>query len=83
MPDDPSHRELAAFCLAMAERASGLRDRASLLKIAQKWHDLAEIDERDAARLRAVQLEIGRELRTLQAAGGTTTPDTCAAHATR
>jgi hypothetical protein len=64
MPDDPSHRELAAICLAMAKRASGLRVRASLLKIAQKWHDLAEIDDRDAARLRAVQREIGRELRT-------------------
>jgi hypothetical protein len=38
--------------------------RASLLKIAQKWHDLAEIDDRDAARPHAVQREIGRELRT-------------------
>src|ERR1700692_1725752 len=75
MPDDPSHRglaaesprELAAECLAVAKRSSSLQVRASLLTIAQKWHDLAELDERDArnkaVRLRAVQRRIGRELR--------------------
>jgi len=45
-----------------------LQVRASLLTIAQKWHDLAELDERDARnkalRLRAIQRRIGRELRT-------------------
>jgi transcriptional regulator with XRE-family HTH domain len=60
-------RRLAAECLAVAKQTSDVGVRASLLEIAQKWLDLAELCEHDAwnekLRLRAVQATIGKELR--------------------
>jgi hypothetical protein len=60
-------RRLAAECLASARQTSDLRVRASLLEMAQKWIDLAELCEHDAwnesLRLRALQAAIGQELR--------------------
>jgi hypothetical protein len=60
-------RRLAAECLAVAKQTSDVGVRASLLEIAQKWLDLAELCEHDAwnekLRLRAVQAAIGKELR--------------------
>jgi hypothetical protein len=60
-------RRLAAECLALAKDISDADVRAFLLAMAQKWLDLAEIDERDnwerVLRLRAIQTEIGQALR--------------------
>jgi hypothetical protein len=51
----------------MAKRASDANGRAFLVETAWKWLDLAERDEWDnwekALRLRAIQTQIGRELR--------------------
>jgi hypothetical protein len=60
-------RRLAAECLAVAKQTSDFGVRASLLEMAQKWLDLAELCEHDAwnqaLRLRALQAAIGKELR--------------------
>jgi hypothetical protein len=60
-------RRFAAECLALARQTSDLRVRASLLEIAQKRIDLAELGEHDtsneALRLRALQAAIGEKLR--------------------
>lgn len=37
-----SYRYYAAECLALAERALGETDRASLIQMAAIWHELAE-----------------------------------------
>jgi hypothetical protein len=59
-------RRLAAECLAAAKQTSDARSRASLLEMAQRWLDLAELCEHDAwnqpLRLRALQAAIGKEL---------------------
>jgi hypothetical protein len=51
----------------MAKRASDVNIRACLVEMAWKWLDLAELDESDdwekAWRVRAIQRNIGRELR--------------------
>jgi hypothetical protein len=64
-----ARRQLAAECLAAARQASDVRVRASLVEIAQKWLELAELCEHDAwsqpLRLRALEAAIGRELRSL------------------
>jgi hypothetical protein len=60
-------RLLAAECLELAKRTSDVRVRASLVEMAQRWLDLAELCEHDAwnqaLRLRALQAAIGKELR--------------------
>jgi hypothetical protein len=60
---------MAAECLALARPISDSGVRASLVEMAQKWLDLAELSEHDgwneALRLRALEASIGRELRTL------------------
>jgi hypothetical protein len=60
---------MAAECLAVAKQISDARIRASLVEMAQKWLDLAELCEHDgyneALRLRAVETAIGEELRAL------------------
>jgi hypothetical protein len=60
-------RRLAAECLEVAKRTSDAGVRASLLEMAQRWLDLAELCEHDAwnqkLRLRALQAAIGKELR--------------------
>jgi hypothetical protein len=60
-------RRLAAECLEVAKRTSHAGVRASLLEMAQKWLELAELCEHDAwnqkLRLRALQAAIGKELR--------------------
>ena len=69
-------RQHASECLALAKQASDADVRASLVEMAWKWLDLAELDEWDnwqkALRLRAtqkalrlltIQTKIGRELR--------------------
>jgi hypothetical protein len=60
-------RQRACECLAMAKRASDANSRAFLVETAWKWLDLAERDRWDnwekALRLRAIQTNIGRELR--------------------
>ena len=60
-------RRLVAECLTSARKTSDLQVRASLLEMAQKRLDLAELCEHDAwneaLRLRALQAAIGRELR--------------------
>jgi hypothetical protein len=60
-------RRFAAECLTLARHTSDLQVRASLLEIAQKRVDLAELSEHDpwneALRLRALQAAIGEKLR--------------------
>jgi hypothetical protein len=62
-------RRLAAECLAVAKQTSDSGVRASLVELAQKWLDLAELSEHDgsneALRLRALEAAIGYELRAL------------------
>jgi hypothetical protein len=59
---------LASECLDLARQMSDLRLRASLLEMAQKWLDLAELCEHnawnEALRMRAIQAAIGRELQS-------------------
>jgi hypothetical protein len=59
-------RRLAAKCLAIAKQTCDLRIRASLLEMAQRWLELAELSEHDgwneALRLRALQAATGQEL---------------------
>jgi hypothetical protein len=59
-------RRLAAECLELAKRTSDVRARASLVEMAQRWLELAELCEHDAwnhtLRLRALQAAIGKEL---------------------
>jgi hypothetical protein len=71
MPGDRSreYRRLASGCLALARQNSDLQARASLLIMAQRWLDLAELAEHNAynrslQRL-AVQAAIGEELKAL------------------
>jgi hypothetical protein len=58
---------MAAECLAVAKQTCDLRVRASLLEMAQRWLELAELSEHDgrneALRLRALEAAIGQELR--------------------
>jgi hypothetical protein len=60
-------RRQHACDLAMAKQASDVGIRACLVEMAWKWLDLAELDEWDnwekAWRVRAIQRNIGRELR--------------------
>lgn len=60
-------RQRACECLAMAKQASNANIRALLVEMAWKWLDLAELDEwnnwEKAWRVRAIQTNIGRELR--------------------
>src|SRR5712691_4496858 len=60
-------RRLASDCLTLARQTSDLGVRASLLEMAQKRIDLAELSEHDAwneaLRLRALQAAIGEKLR--------------------
>ena len=67
MPDDPSHqrRELAAERLALAKQIPDPNIRASVLGMAQKWLDLAQLEpcHDDEALFRAIQAKIGHELR--------------------
>ena len=60
-------RRLASECLTLARQTSDLGVRASLLEMAQKRIDLAELSEHDAwneaLRLRALQAAIGEKLR--------------------
>jgi len=62
-------RRMAAECLALARQVSDSGVRASLLEMAQKWLDLAELSDHDgwneALRLRALEAAIGQELRAL------------------
>lgn len=62
-------RRMAAECLAVAKQTSDARIRASMVEMAQKWLDLAELSEHDgwneALRLRALEAAIGQELRAL------------------
>jgi hypothetical protein len=62
-------RRMAAECLAVAKQTSDSGVRASLVEMAQKWLDLAELSEHDgsneALRLRALEAAIGHELRAL------------------
>jgi hypothetical protein len=62
-------RRLASECLALARDTSDLQIRSSLLDMAQKWLDLAELCEHDAwnrsLRRRAIQSAIGKELQFL------------------
>jgi hypothetical protein len=61
-------RRLASECLDLARQTSDLPLRASLLEMAQKWLDLAELCEHNAwnemLRMRAIQAAIGRELQS-------------------
>jgi hypothetical protein len=70
MPQDPSHRrrELAGECLALAKQSSDSKVRASLLAMAQKWHDRAEFGSYQDVWSKtfyhlASQTKIGQELR--------------------
>jgi hypothetical protein len=57
---------LGAEWLAVAQRTSDPKARASLLAVSQRCLDLAELSERDAQllrRRRAIQADIGRGLR--------------------
>ena len=60
---------MAAECLAVAKQTCDAGVRASLLDMAQKWIDLAELSEHDgrneSLRLRALEAAIGQELRAL------------------
>jgi hypothetical protein len=62
---------MAAECLAAAKQTYDVGVRASLLDMAQKWIDLAELSEHDgrneSLRLRAFEAAIGQELRALYA----------------
>jgi hypothetical protein len=62
-----SARRLAAECLELARQNSDSGVRASLLEMAQKWLDAAELCEHygwnETLRLRALQAAIGQELR--------------------
>lgn len=65
MLEDRSHqpRALAEKCLAIAKHTTDESIRTSLLEMAQRWLDLAELREQDTWRLRAIQMLIGQELR--------------------
>jgi hypothetical protein len=70
MSDDRSRerRQLAAQRLIFAKQMADWRIRASVLGMTQRWLDLAERREEPdtlakALRLRAIQTQIGRELR--------------------
>ena len=62
-------RRMAAECLALARQISDSGLRASIVEMAQKWLDLAELSDHEkwnnGLRLRAVEAAIGRELRSL------------------
>ena len=71
MPGDRSRecRRRAGECLALARQISDSVVRASLVEMAQKLLDLAELSDHErwnnGLRLRAVEAAIGRELRSL------------------
>jgi hypothetical protein len=60
-------RRLASECLALAQRTSDPKSRASLLVVSQRCLDLAELSERDEwdQSRRAIQAAIGEGLREL------------------
>jgi hypothetical protein len=62
-------RRMAAKCLALARHISDSGVRTSLVEMAQKWLDLAELSGQDGwnetQRLHALEEAIGRELRAL------------------
>jgi hypothetical protein len=53
---------MAARCVALAQRASDVKDRAFLLEMAQRWFHLAEFGW-DPDQMRAIRVEIGQRLR--------------------
>jgi hypothetical protein len=63
------YRRLATQWLAVAHGTSDIKERASLVKIALRWLDLAERAEHDAwsesLSRRAIQVAIGDELKKL------------------
>ena len=69
MPDELPRkiRELAAECLAVAQHITDINIRASLLGMAQRWLERAELrtHQTDEADFQAIQMEIGKELRLL------------------
>jgi hypothetical protein len=60
-------RRLASECLALARETSDVQAHMSLLDMAQRWLDLAEISEyndwNQSLRRRAIQATIGEGLR--------------------
>jgi hypothetical protein len=75
MSDDrsPDRRERAVEYLTFAQQIADPKIRVSVLGMAQKWLDRAELSDAElhredasdkALRLRAIQTQIGRELRT-------------------
>jgi CheY-like chemotaxis protein len=66
-PDRLRERRIAAECLALSQQTSDFNLRVSLLSIAQKWLDLADLGPRhyDATDFGAMRTQIGRELRAL------------------
>jgi hypothetical protein len=59
---------LEAECLALAKQSSDMKVRASLLKMAQKWHEFADFGSNQDVWTktfyhRAIQVKIGQELR--------------------
>ena len=60
-----TRRQLAAECFALAQQTFDANLRASLVGMAQKWLDLAELgpQEHDEALFRAIRAKIGEELR--------------------
>jgi hypothetical protein len=60
-------RQIAAECLASAQKTTDLAIRASLVSIAQKWLDLVEraSRQRDGVDIHTIQTRLGQELRAL------------------
>jgi hypothetical protein len=60
---------MAAQCLAIAKQTADPGIRASLVQMAQRWLELAELSEHagsnEALLLRALETAIGQELRAL------------------
>jgi hypothetical protein len=72
------YRHLANECLTQARQSADTQARASLIAVAQRWLDLAEIAEHDAAheslRRRGIQRAIGDELKKLFGLSSTLPP---------
>jgi hypothetical protein len=74
-------RQLAAECFGLAQQIADPHLRASLVAMAQTWLDLAERgpQKHDEATLRAIRVNIGKELRAqYEPATRTTAPDSYA-----
>jgi len=70
MCDGSECRRLAAECLEMAERLSNRTDRATLMKMAQRWLEMAQRTEPGPARIHersapVISAQAGRPLRTV------------------